>query len=160
MPYIKENYRKQFEEGIQELKTKIDLIHDIDKASKDGLLNFIITKLLLEVYPEENYHIYNEIIGMLECCKLEFYRKMAAPYEAVKERENGKIWEESRYQIGIQQSVEKKEQKKMPKDHSERSLRKITPQPYSSCGNAPKIKTECEKTYSSCGQFGGYMSCS
>ena len=109
MPYIKENYRKQFEEGIQELKTKIDLIHDIDKASKDGLLNFIITKLLLEVYPEENYHTYNEIIGMLECCKLEFYRKMAAPYEEVKERENGKVWDESRYSIGIQCSVEKKE---------------------------------------------------
>lgn len=89
MPYVKMNYRKQFEGGIQELKTKIDLINDIDGASKDGLLNFIITKLLLEVYPEENYHTYNEIIGMLECCKLEFYRKKVATYEDLKEIENG-----------------------------------------------------------------------
>ena len=28
---------------------------------------------------------------MLECCKLEFYRKAAAPYEDMKEMQNGKV---------------------------------------------------------------------
>jgi hypothetical protein len=31
------------------------------------------------------------MIGILECCKLELYRKKAAPYENEKELENGSV---------------------------------------------------------------------
>jgi hypothetical protein len=31
------------------------------------------------------------MVGALECCKLELYRKRIAPYEELKERENGPI---------------------------------------------------------------------
>ena len=31
----------------------------------------------------------NAAIGMMECCKLELYRKVAAPYEDQKEHDNG-----------------------------------------------------------------------
>ena len=57
-------------------------------------MNYTITKLIGEVYgPIEklHYHSFNEIIGMLECCKMEFYRKQCAPYEDIKLKENGSV---------------------------------------------------------------------
>ena len=30
-------------------------------------------------------------MGVLECCKLEFYRRVAAPYEDIKIEENGDV---------------------------------------------------------------------
>ena len=43
------------------------------------------------MFPDARYTDYNEIIGFLECCKLEYYRKKAGPYEDVKEQENGPV---------------------------------------------------------------------
>lgn len=34
----------------------------------------------------------SEIIGALECCKLELYRRIAAPYEDIKIGENGDVY--------------------------------------------------------------------
>lgn len=93
MPYIKQNYRIQFNEGIEELVKKINLISDIDNQSKDGLLNYIFTTLMDRVYENRNYHVYNEMIGTLECCKLELYRRMISPYEDIKIRENEDVFQ-------------------------------------------------------------------
>jgi hypothetical protein len=35
----------------------------------------------------------NEMIGALECCKLELYRILIAPYEDVKIDENGGVYQ-------------------------------------------------------------------
>jgi hypothetical protein len=35
----------------------------------------------------------NEMIGALECCKLELYRILTAPYEDVKIEENGGVYQ-------------------------------------------------------------------
>lgn len=91
MPYIKKNYRDQFDSLIDDLVTKVNLINDIDHQEKDGLLNYIFTSLLDKCYPNPNYHRSNEMIGILECCKLEMYRKSVAPYEDLKIRENGEV---------------------------------------------------------------------
>jgi hypothetical protein len=53
-------------------------------------LNYIVTKILKEVYPLRYYHI-NKAIGVLECIKQEFYRCIAAPYEDLKKMENGDV---------------------------------------------------------------------
>jgi hypothetical protein len=36
--------------------------------------------------------MYNDVIGALECCKLELYRRMVAPYENTKIKENGDVY--------------------------------------------------------------------
>jgi hypothetical protein len=41
----------------------------------------------------KNYKHINEIIGVLECAKQEFYRRVAAPYEDTKIQENGDVYE-------------------------------------------------------------------
>ena len=58
-----------------------------------GELNYRITSLCIQ-YLETNglhYSVINEVVGALECAKLEFYRRVAIPYEDKKIKENGDI---------------------------------------------------------------------
>lgn len=58
-----------------------------------GELNFIITSTLLKYLGEgAGYSDYNEVVGVLECAKLELYRRMVAPYEDTKIAENGDVY--------------------------------------------------------------------
>ena len=80
-PYIKKERRKEIE--------KYNFV-----GENPGELNYNITKLILQ-YLEggESYSSYNEVIGVLECCKLELYRKVISKYENQKCEENGEIYE-------------------------------------------------------------------
>ncbi len=95
MPYITQDKRRQ-------LDTHIDAIHhalvgmrlDDESTNTEGNLNYTITRLLMMVYGQSDdtrYANINDAIGMLECCKLELYRKVAEPYEDQKEFENGSV---------------------------------------------------------------------
>lgn len=81
MPYIAQNLRQSVElPGIW---------HETA-----GELNYVITRLCLR-YIENNgeqYKHYNDVIGALECCKLEMYRRAIAPYEDKKIKENGDVY--------------------------------------------------------------------
>lgn len=59
-----------------------------------GALNYELTMLCLNFLRErgESYSTINVIVGALECCKLEFYRRAAAPYEDVKIASNGDVY--------------------------------------------------------------------
>ena len=94
MPYIKQHIRGKIDEQIKSLGEEIKSAAEFYETHVDGTLNYTITRLIGEVYgPIESlkYHDFNEIIGMLECCKLEFYRKQCAPYEDIKLKENGSV---------------------------------------------------------------------
>jgi hypothetical protein len=59
-----------------------------------GELNFAFTNLI-KTYINNvgwRYATANDIIGALEACKLEFYRRQVAPYEDVKIKENGDVY--------------------------------------------------------------------
>ena len=61
---------------------------------KGGDINYLVTQLcqtFLEL-KGESYATYNEIVGALECCKLELYRRKVAIYEQKKAFENGDVW--------------------------------------------------------------------
>lgn len=80
MPYIKQ--------------TRIDeLMQEGEVPQTAGELNFFITNLCLEYINErKSYEIYNSVVGALESCKLEFYRRMVVPYEETKIEENGDVY--------------------------------------------------------------------
>jgi len=60
---------------------------------KPGELNYAITQLIIDyLYGRTSYAAFNEVIGVLECAKLELYRKMVAPYEDKKCAENGDVY--------------------------------------------------------------------
>lgn len=92
MPYITDNYRRELDTEIDAFIKKINEIHAKNPAqTRDGLLNYSFTRILNFVYPKTKYHDLNELIGMLECLKLEYYRKRVGPYEDLKETENGPV---------------------------------------------------------------------
>jgi len=95
MPYIRKDLREQIDERIEELAVAI--VQHGGNNARPGLMNYALTKLIKDVYriypPTEapRYHEWNEIVGFMECCKLELYRKGIAPYENEKEQENGPV---------------------------------------------------------------------
>lgn len=84
MPYIKAQNRVKYGKILDELT---DILKSLPTEEIDGELNYVITKLLKEVYPLRYSHI-NRAVGMLECVKQEFYRRVAAPYEDKKIKES------------------------------------------------------------------------
>ncbi len=58
-----------------------------------GELNYLLTSMVLDFLGDDpNYEKFNSVIGALECCKLEMYRRAVAPYEDVKIKENGDVY--------------------------------------------------------------------
>ena len=84
MPYIDRLRRVYFLDAIDSL---------LDDISSPGELNFVVTSLLHGILKRRgtSYGQYNALIGVLECAKLEFYRRKAAPYEDEKIAENGDV---------------------------------------------------------------------
>lgn len=84
MPYIDKNKRHN-----------IELLFGIDSLIFDpGELNYLITRFVDEFVKRkgEKYSVFNEVVGVLECCKLEYYRRMVAPYEEKKKKQNGDVY--------------------------------------------------------------------
>ena len=82
MPYIKQENRESL------------LRYPLTIADA-GELNYSITKLI-DVYVSLHglkYETLNAIVGVLECAKAEFYRRVVAPYEDLKIQENGDVYQ-------------------------------------------------------------------
>ena len=86
MPYVKKEVREYFKKGLE-------LIADAP-ISGPGYLNYVLTCLsqLYLAKHGEGYQTYNDIIGALECCKLEMYRRKTSPFEDKKIIENGDVY--------------------------------------------------------------------
>lgn len=89
MPYITKDKRAEIDKEVDALIEAIK--KNNNNTSLDGVLNYTITRMLVELY-EKRYHDINAAIGVLECAKQEFYRRQAAPYEDVKTNENGDVY--------------------------------------------------------------------
>lgn len=85
MPYIK----KQGRPGLDPTQRIA-----FECPSSPGELNFAITMLCGKYLSSHglNYTNLNEVVGALECAKLEFYRRIAAPYEDAKIQANGDVY--------------------------------------------------------------------
>jgi len=89
MPYIEPEHRKDLEGDLKRIQT--GLLWFTNKGP--GYLNYIITKILVSwLGTNPNYAKYNEVIGVLECAKLELYRRQVAAYEEKKCLQNGDVY--------------------------------------------------------------------
>jgi hypothetical protein len=79
MPYIKKERRDN-------LKERLPLVA--------GDLNYIISRICDEYITRRglSYGAINEVMGVLTCVQTELYRRVAAPYEDKKCRENGEVY--------------------------------------------------------------------
>ena len=80
MPYLAPNRRLEIDEWSA-------------TPSTPGELNYVITRQTHDYLRLKglSYANINEVVGVLECAKQEFYRRIVAPYEDEKMRENGDI---------------------------------------------------------------------
>lgn len=86
MPYISQKDRER-------IKPHIDQFWEGCRLMTEGEMNYAITQLL-EKYRRGVYAYskFNELIGLLDCIKLEYYRRMVASYEDTKQKENGDVY--------------------------------------------------------------------
>jgi hypothetical protein len=81
MPYIEPDARKRIDGG--------------GAPETSGELNYAVTRLVdsyLVARGGLRYANLNEALGVLECAKLELYRRLAAPYEEAKKDETGDVY--------------------------------------------------------------------
>ena len=92
MPYITKELREQLDPSIELLFAELDYMGDSKNLA--GLMNYSISALISKLLDTKglNYHNINELIGMLECAKLELYRRVASPYEDEKVIQNGDVY--------------------------------------------------------------------
>jgi hypothetical protein len=80
MPYINQSRRT-------------DLVIHNHRVMNAGELNYLVTRLVVDYLgADPRYSKYNEVVGVLECAKLELYRRMVAVYEDTKKEENGDVY--------------------------------------------------------------------
>jgi hypothetical protein len=86
MPYINQEDRVAFESILEQ-------VEDLHTFSP-GELNYLITRTCDQYLTAKGFsytHV-NDVVGVLECAKLELYRRLATPYEEQKREENGDVY--------------------------------------------------------------------
>ena len=86
MPYIEPARRKLLEPAIKRLLNAL-----CDNSVTAGDINYVITRILWTMYPDIGYDIMNTGLGIIEAVKLEYARRLLAPYEEKKRDVNGDI---------------------------------------------------------------------
>jgi len=84
MPYIDTDARTRIDSG--------------EPPGDPGELNYAVSRLIDDYLVRRGrlrYSHLNEVIGVLECAKLELYRRLAAPYEDLKREESGDVYRAS-----------------------------------------------------------------
>ena len=89
MPYIPEKDRESLDYAIFDITARI-----LAEEGTAGRMNYCISSMINMMIEKKglSYSNLNEIIGALECIKMELYRRVAAPYEDLKIQENGDVY--------------------------------------------------------------------
>lgn len=89
MPYIDPSDRTSLDYTLSALGVRIGCYEEYE-----GILNYCISTILNDLLKEPiTYSQINRLIGVLECAKLELYRRVAIPYEDRKTEENGDVYD-------------------------------------------------------------------
>tara|TARA_R110000824_G_scaffold278492_4_gene466757 strand:- start:2830 stop:3189 length:360 start_codon:yes stop_codon:yes gene_type:complete len=88
MPYIPHDERKELDDLAGALTTHLR------NGNFRGRLNYFISSVAQGLVEANgiSYSFVNDFIGVLECVKLELYRRVATPYEDKKKEENGDVF--------------------------------------------------------------------
>lgn len=96
MPYIKQEQRDKIVKKSLEPETFKPIVRiDSGQIETAGDLNYTFTVLAQDYLRRKglNYQHINDIVGALEGCKLELYRRVASNYEDEKIEINGDVFE-------------------------------------------------------------------
>lgn len=87
MPYLPTDQRNE----VNEVLSEDGITFSPDNA---GELNYVTTMFINNFLNNKGLHYanINEMIGVLECCKLELYRMIGGTYEDEKIEDNGEVY--------------------------------------------------------------------
>jgi hypothetical protein len=88
MPYIKKEQRGKYNIYLRSITNIINR-----QGKKQGHLNYIITKIILETIPPKCYDDFHNISVLLHKIEHEIERRLQDPYEDLKVDENGDLKE-------------------------------------------------------------------
>ena len=85
MPYISQESKENVDKGLVAL--------GLSEFGCAGDLNYGIHQLIAKYIDQNNvsYQTYNDIVGVLDCAKMEIYRRLVAKYEDDKIESNGDV---------------------------------------------------------------------
>jgi len=88
MPYIPQDERKELDDLAGALTTQLR------NGNFRGRLNYFLSSVAQGLIEANgvSYSFLNDFIGVLECVKLELYRRVATPYEDEKMGQNGDVF--------------------------------------------------------------------
>lgn len=87
MPYIDKQIRPSYDPLILELLDSLE-----HGGYGPGDLNYVISRIIWRIFDlNPRYATGNNLLGILECVKQEFYRRKLAPYEDAAIQKNGDI---------------------------------------------------------------------
>lgn len=87
MPYIPDQQREDIHLDMQDVG--VEWIPE-----NAGELNFVVSTFIANYIKEHGlkYAVVNEMVGALECAKMELNRVIIGPYEDIKIAENGPVY--------------------------------------------------------------------
>jgi hypothetical protein len=88
MPYIPQNVREALNDNLT--------FEGLDWVPENaGELNFLISTFIANYIRTKGlkYAVVNEMVGALECAKMELNRVIIGPYEDIKIAENGPVYD-------------------------------------------------------------------
>lgn len=88
MPYVKRGERIRYR---REVSSIIDKLREESTQDRVGTFNYIISTIAVNITPKKYWYI-ALTIGTIICAILEFYRRIVAPYEDKKIKENGDVY--------------------------------------------------------------------
>jgi hypothetical protein len=94
MPYIRPELRTPLKPLIDTLGKHLQETTDFNV--RKGMLNYVITKLLLQTFEITDgvrYWKINDMLGVLDAVSRELYNRVSKPYESMLERINGDVEE-------------------------------------------------------------------
>lgn len=92
MPYIKQDKRDVLNPAIDSV---LDALRQLESDDPDnnfeGNMNYIVSTLIAKSYGT-SYRDINDVVGFVTSALLEYYIRVAVPYEKQKAYENGDVY--------------------------------------------------------------------
>ena len=94
MPYIKKEDRNRIITLQDSFGGGTYKRVSLDAIETPGEMNYAITEMIINYLDRKgtSYTNMNEVVGVLECAKLELYRRKVSDYEDEKIEENGDVY--------------------------------------------------------------------
>ncbi len=94
MPYIPQERRVGLDPAIERTIRRLNSANGPALSGKNsrGDLNYVLSKIVWLLYDQQaSNQTANDLLGVLDIVRMEFYRRRVAPYEDEKLEENGDL---------------------------------------------------------------------